>query len=361
MSLFSFVKKSIKTAIKSVSSGVVVGLVLLSSTSIDSTKEINLSQRDDQPSLAKFSPVQRASITPSYQAKANLPKVHISFFGQPAQAANTRKFEVNGIALNANMSGAWGYKHGAPLASQYSSTNGDLEQEFETISAPNNSQLIKNPNSGLCLNSYQTTQGSSPNWMPCDINDQDQQFKIEGNGIIHSSTGLKLNLGAANNTVLIFQQNNPNREVLPSNPDKGYNGGGGSWGDTPEVNLCPEIENFTVQADGGTAIYHLNQCGKTYIYLNPRAAKDLAYDLKNIRTTTTSIGSAIGFSKVSEVTKRLVSGSVTFASAILVANYGLASDSAINGLEYCADKDKSMWLDSSGGYLFTLPKVTCDK
>jgi hypothetical protein len=56
-------------------------------------------------------------------------------FGESAQALMTHKYVVNGIALNGNVSGAWGYKHGAPLASQYRSI---------TYKFNNNTHLLTN-------------------------------------------------------------------------------------------------------------------------------------------------------------------------------------------------------------------------
>jgi hypothetical protein len=144
----------------------------------------------------------------------------IPIFCKPAAAGEIRRFEKNGISLNANS--AFGFKHGQIIASQYKTANNDLEQMFETINLGKDNYLIRNLALNKCLNSYRTIVNSSPNYFPCNSNDSDQFMKIQGNDIYHSASGLVLNLGEQNNSVvkwksalLPFNQNTVvNKDVL---------------------------------------------------------------------------------------------------------------------------------------------------
>jgi hypothetical protein len=48
-----------------------------------------------------------------------LSKISVKIVTDSAKASSGNSFVTNGFALNGNFSGAWGWKHGAPLASQY--------------------------------------------------------------------------------------------------------------------------------------------------------------------------------------------------------------------------------------------------
>lgn len=107
--------------------GVVAGLVMFSSISLE-TSQTQTSSNPQSSNTLKVANANAVSLPPSNLINnPTKAKVAFYFFGTPASAANTRKFVVNGIALNGNMSGVWGYKHGAPLASQFRSENGDQE------------------------------------------------------------------------------------------------------------------------------------------------------------------------------------------------------------------------------------------
>jgi hypothetical protein len=121
-----------------------------------------------------------------------------------AKAGEVRTFSKNGISLNANT--AYGYKHGAMKVSQYfTSTYSDNEQRWEVIPTNNGLSVLRNVAHNKCLNSYQTSIGTTPNLYPCDTNDQDQQVRVSGDTIIHATTGLQLNLGDRNDTPVIWK------------------------------------------------------------------------------------------------------------------------------------------------------------
>jgi hypothetical protein len=57
-------------------------------------------------------------------------KISIKIGTESANASSGNSFVTNGFALNGNFSGAWGWKHGSPLASQYRFNPLDPEQQF---------------------------------------------------------------------------------------------------------------------------------------------------------------------------------------------------------------------------------------
>jgi hypothetical protein len=118
--------------------------------------------------------------------------------------ANANEISViskNGIALNANAT--YGYKHGAMKVSQYlQSDYFDNEQRWEIIPIGSGKSILRNIEYNKCLNSYQTKVGSTPNLYNCDSSDIDQQVIVNGEIITHASTGLQLNLGDRNDSVV---------------------------------------------------------------------------------------------------------------------------------------------------------------
>jgi Protein of unknown function (DUF2599) len=132
-----------------------------------------------------------------------------------AKAGEVRTVAKNGIALNANP--VYGYKHGGMKVSQYfTSTYNDDEQKWEVIPTNNGLSVLRNIAHNKCFNSHQTSVGSIPNLYGCDINDPDKQVIINGNSIIHGVTGLELNLGDQNDTVVSWKQTNTVRSSYSS-------------------------------------------------------------------------------------------------------------------------------------------------
>ena len=124
---------------------------------------------------------------------------NINVLGAKSASANEhKKFVQNGISLNANTSGVYGYSYGSPNVSQYTFDPNDSEHDFELIPAGNNANLIKNPKNGKCVNSHQTRIGSTPNFYHCNPNDPDQKFNTNSNVPIHIQSGLKMDLGSGN-------------------------------------------------------------------------------------------------------------------------------------------------------------------
>ncbi len=141
--------------------------------------------------------------------------ITISITTAPAKAGEVRTISKNGISLNANP--AYGYKHGQLKVSQYStSTYNDDEQKWELIPSGNNTNLLRNLAHKKCFNSHQTTVGSIPNLYNCDINDDDQKVIVNGGTIIHAKTGLLLNLGDKNDSVVSWKDNNVIRSSYSS-------------------------------------------------------------------------------------------------------------------------------------------------
>jgi hypothetical protein len=127
--------------------------------------------------------------------------LYLGTLSKPAKAGEVRVFEKNGIALNVNK--AFGLKHNKIVISQYSKSNYlDNEQRFEVIPVFQDASLLRNLATNECFNSYLTTVGSIPNIWTCNTNDKDQWVKIRGNDIYSYTTGLQLNLGDSNNTVV---------------------------------------------------------------------------------------------------------------------------------------------------------------
>jgi hypothetical protein len=118
-----------------------------------------------------------------------------------ANANEVRVIAKNSIALNANAT--YGYKHGAMKVSQYlTSDYFDNEQRWEIIPIGSGKSILRNIEYNKCLNSYQTKVGSTPNLYNCDSSDTDQQVIVDGDTITHALTGLQLNLGDRNDTVV---------------------------------------------------------------------------------------------------------------------------------------------------------------
>ena len=127
-------------------------------------------------------------------------------FGDYAIAAGDRSISNNGISINANHSGAWGRKHGAPIASQFRTDPNDPEMKVSTPSVGGGAaNLIKDEATNRCLNANNAVLGSSPNWRSCDANDKDQWFTNVESIPKSYNTGNSLNLGAGSDKALIFE------------------------------------------------------------------------------------------------------------------------------------------------------------
>lgn len=184
------------------------------------TRKINsISKPESLATTPEFSNTLRSETTqatnPIQVLTSSLPEV--SFGIQEASAADNA-YVNNGIAINANGSGAWGMKHGRPIVSQYKYDPSDPEQRTEDIDIGNGKKLIKT-NLG-CLNAHNQVIGANINAFPCDRNDPDQQV-LNGNKdeIVFASSGLKVNLGERSDIGLKLVSNIA--FSAPNTPNKG--------------------------------------------------------------------------------------------------------------------------------------------
>ena len=286
--------------------------------------------------------------------------------------AEARTYINNGIALNANGSGAYGTKHGKPQVSQFAYQPGDSEQEnFEDISLGNGKKLIKSHLG--CVNSHQTKVGSVPNFFPCDRNDPDQQFQENtGNTIIHAASGLKLNLGVGsdqvvrfvNNYVAFNQNQNPPKSNQPDLSKLKYQTSGIGW-NAPivyDLNVFSPTFNHLLLGDGKKVKVNLSEGSidfHTYTYFNKEEGAYLKYNLDMIKGDMTAIAGT-GFGSFVTATARkypLISGILGVGGLLYSHDAGEIS----TRIEFCLSKDSGFWLDAYGGALFANPKLKCDK
>ena len=170
---------------------------------------------------------------------------NINVLGAKSASANEhKKFVQNGISLNANTSGVYGFSYGSPNVSQYTFDPNDPEHDFELIPAGNNANLIKNPKNGKCINSHQTRIGSTPNFYNCNPNDPDQQFNTNSNVPIHIQSGLKMDLGSGNDRKIKMVSN-------PSNiqPQGGNNASAQFWGGVFTGVIVEEVAKQVINGD----------------------------------------------------------------------------------------------------------------
>ncbi|MGL4758345.1 MAG: hypothetical protein ACRCXZ_03340 [Patescibacteria group bacterium] len=135
--------------------------------------------------------------------------------GESAQAAGNRSITNNGISINANHSGAWGIKHGKPIASQYRHDPNDPEMKVSIPSVGNGAaNLIKDEATNRCLNANNAVVGSNPNWWACDSTDKDQWFTNVDSIPRSYLTGNQLNLGAGSDQRLSFVSANSSQASI---------------------------------------------------------------------------------------------------------------------------------------------------
>jgi hypothetical protein len=130
-------------------------------------------------------------------------------------------------------------------------------------------------------------------------------------------------------------------------------------GEVAQAWWCPQTKRYEVRKGEAYAIYHENRCGDVYIYMNARAAKDLAYDIKQFRLKVIAAGGIGSTIKVPSFMQKFVQvAMMNPATALTVLNYGISSESAINQLEYASDRSNGIWLKTSGGILYSFPTVS---
>ena len=143
---------------------------------------------------------------------------------QPASNSNSVgasgvRYQANGVSLNVNP--IYGKINGETVASQHTTVQNDPEQLFDQIPAGNGKFIIKSKVNGKCLNSYNTSIGSVPNFWNCNAGDNDQLMNVQDGKIFHAFTGLQLNIGSATNTVVKWSDPRTSyQESGPGNPVK---------------------------------------------------------------------------------------------------------------------------------------------
>jgi hypothetical protein len=130
-------------------------------------------------------------------------------------------------------------------------------------------------------------------------------------------------------------------------------------GEPAQAWWCPQTKRYEIRKGEAYAIYHENRCGDVYIYMNARAAKDLAFDIKQFRLKATQAAGTGGAISLTRFMSSFVRAAAFHpVTALTLLNYGINSESTINQLEYAADRSNDIWLKTSGGVLYNNPTVS---